>query len=556
MFTKAKYILFILNVILICWFLAVGIDMRHSQVMGMTLIDADHISRMTEGRNRIAYDDRLSIKLQETALPYSSSDNTLYFPQNAAVDGWEGQLHAPRGYSLRLLEDDALADKSQAIRENHIFSVYLVGKKDFIPLNLIMTGAPVINIVTTSEEEPEEIDYFTDPDRFVFESQTNYYGSIDIWDPVTSANDYNIASAYVKYHTKGATTSVFEKKSYSIHLKDNNGESQKLPLLGMRKDDDWKLNSLVTDPTYLREMTAAQLWEEFAASNTEVNESGSAMRYAELIIDHDYRGLYCLVEPIDAKKLELDENDYLYKSVDELLPDYDAVIESAENDWRVAQSIRIMYPDFIEDYSSAWYPLLNHYSVFRYYDPETYSFERAQSYIYLSNLCDRTIFNLVTSASDNSFKNTYYAVDVEDDPTSVDFSYRAREIPWDLDYTFGNRYDYNANRFTVFDRDYTHIYLSPTFDQLLHFSPMQATEAILLRWQSCRASFLTSEKLTSLFEDNQHFLRASGALLREQNRWPDQQVTEDLQDLTEFQQKRMEWLDQYITNGMGMFEAD
>lgn len=253
MFTKAKYILFILNVILICWFLAVGIDMRHSQVMGMTLIDADHISRMTEGRNRIAYDDRLSIKLQETALPYSSSDNTLYFPQNAAADGWEGQLHAPRGYSLRLLEDDALADKSQAIRENHIFSVYLVGKKDFIPLNLIMTGAPVINIVTTSEEEPEEIDYFTDPDRFVFESQTNYYGSIDIWDPVTSANDYNIASAYVKYHTKGATTSVFEKKSYSIHLKDDNGESQKLPLLGMRKDDDWKLNSLVTDPTYLRE---------------------------------------------------------------------------------------------------------------------------------------------------------------------------------------------------------------------------------------------------------------------------------------------------------------
>lgn len=550
MFAKTKYVLFTLNIILICLFLAAGIHMRRSHIMGMTLIDTDQVNRLAENRNMIPYDDTISLKFQGIALPYCSSDNTLYFPQNAAVTGWEGLISTPDGYSLCLLKDEYLSDKTLAIQENHIFSVYLVGKKDYVTLNLVMTGTPVINILTTSEEEPEEVDYYTDPDKFVFESQTNYYGSIDVWDPVTVKKDYEIASAYVKYHIKGATTAAFDKKSYSIHLKDDNGDSKKISLLGMRKDDDWKLNSLLTDPTFIREKTASQIWEAFASANTEVNESGVVMRYAELLIDNDYKGLYCLVEPIDSKKLGLDDNDYLYKSIDEFPPDYESIIESAENDWRVVQSMRIMFPDEIDDFSAAWYPLLNHYSIFLYYDPDTYSFERAESYIYLSNLCDRTLFNLVTSASDNSFKNTYYTVDVEDDPDNIDFAYKAREIPWDLDYTFGNKFDYYSHRFTDFDKNYTYVCMSPTFRQLLHFSPEEATDAISLRWQSYRESFLATDKIISLFEDNHLFLQSSGALLREQIRWPDQQVTSDIAELIDFQKQRMDWLDEYIANGL------
>ncbi len=544
--------------ILFCLFLILEIRVQSTQFMGMHLIFPDMLAHLLEDRTCVPYGDSV-LSFHNTALPYDQSNNTLYFPQNKSEESWDGSLIAPAGYSAYILADDYIHDKASAIRKNHSFSVYLIGKTSYIQLNLIPTGMPVINIHTEQEIAPESIDYYVDPDKYVYESKIQYYGTIDIWDPVTQPGHYELSTARVKYHSKGATTSVFDKQSYSLHLKDENGKKQKLPLLGMRCDDDWKLNSLVTDRTRIREITASQLWNQFAAANTEINESGATMQYAELLLDNEYQGLYCLVEPVDAKKVALDENDYLYKSVDEMLPDTDAVYESIDNNWRIAQTLRIMYPDTISNYESAWYPLLNQYTIFRYYDPELYSFEHALSYVYLSNLCDRMLFNLAVSAQDNAFKNTYYAVDVPNDENvsgKAEYDYKVREIPWDLDFTFGNAYDYEADLFSVFDTDYTHVYTTPVMKQLLFFSTEETLSELLPRWNGCRKTFLSTENVLSMLNANEYLLTSTGALLREQDRWPEYQVTSDIQDLLVFQQNRLDWLDSYMLDGIELLQFD
>lgn len=430
-------------------------------------------------------------------LPYDKEHNRLYLPQNYTESEWYGNLTAKIGeehYPICILDDDMWQNKSTAIRENHDFTIFVQREDDYYKFNLTITGMPLISMITERVEEAEEIPYEVDPDKKIFGSETRYYGQFLWIDSGTGSGQYQIVEAGVCYHYKGASSATFEKKSYSLDLLDYRGNKADISLAGMRTDSSWKLNALNTDVNRIREITASQIWESIDYANPEINENGPNMEYVELVVDNEYKGLYCLVEPIDEKKTDLNEKDILYKVINWTITSAEDIQVSADNGWKVAYPIRIRYPKEIQDYQRAWYPI-NHY-LDLFYRVGLSSYDDAVEHIDIDNYCDMMIFTMVTSASDNCYKNTYYAAECSNGYEN----YRMKQIPWDLDYTFGNKYSYGAVNSVYFDESVSELYAENAILQLYAVNPGEIGNKLAEKWENYRKDFLTTDYILELLK--------------------------------------------------------
>lgn len=501
---------------------------------GLTVTDSETI---TTKRTELSADSNPGVCFNSSLLPYDAASHTLYLSQDAADTLWQGYLVSKRsGYKLYTEQDPLWADKAEAIRTNHLFTLWLANKSSYYKLQLCITGTPVMNISTSEVRPPEEYDYDTDPDSYVYERYESYVGSMVLFDPEDSGS---VVSSPLVFHKKGASTAGLSKSSYALSLETPSGKKQNISLLGMRSDHSWKLNALYTDPNRIREMTAIQIWQEINASDAELDEPGADMRYVEVIMDNEYQGLYALVEPVDSKKLSLGKNDVLYKVLDWTPPTADEMQDSANRGWNVRFPVRIRYPKAISDYNAAWHPMQDYVTWVYYWTLPDY--EEVSAKVSLENLCDFTIYLMVTSASDNLYKNTYYAAKVRDDGSYVMYL-----IPWDMDLTFGNVYDFNSSIVSVFDPSYDNVYEDRALWQLKTSNPEEVIPFFMNRWQQYREGILSDESLEELMRSNQEYLLSTGAALREADRWPKSGMTMDLDEILSFQKNRMRWLDTYF----------
>lgn len=486
------------------------------------------------------------IYYEGTLLPYDKENCRLYLPQNYGSSEWYGELKAVidgESCPLYILRDDMIEKKKEAIRENHDFTIYVpASETDYCRFLLTITGMPLISMSTEYETEAEDIPYEVDPDKKYFGSETKYYGEFLILDPCTRSGQYQITESAVCYHYKGASTSFFEKKSYDIELLDYRGEKADVSLAGMRPDSSWKLNSLYTDKNRIREITASQIWELIDEANDDINESGPNMEYVELIVDNDYKGVYCLTEPIDAKKMRLQETDILYKVINWEIPAAEDIQESVNNGWKIQYPFRIRYPKEIKDYQAAWYPINDYLEIF--YRGGIIPYEEAVKHVDLDNFCDMMIFTMAVSGSDNFYKNTYYVSECGNGL----WNYRMKQIPWDLDYTFGNVYLYAAERNVDFDDDWQKVYVEDALFRLYEKNPKEIAVRLNERWEKYRNDFLGTDRINALLEENRNYLLVTGAFLREKERWPQGDVDMNIDYLKEFQINRMNWLDNYFVS--------
>lgn len=447
--------------------------------------------------------------LRGALLPYTK-DGTVYLSQNFAAEEWVGEITADtRDKFLCTLYDPAWEDKAGSIRDNHIFKLWLVDGESYYELSMAVCGMPVMAINTGWAEEQDLGDSDTDPDRFYFDPSVIYYGQMQLFDPGTEMRRYEILESGVRYYPRGASSSSYKKKSYSIGILDAKGENFDASLLGMRSDNSWKLKGMVADTNKIRERAACQIWEQFASSNMEVNEAGPRMEYVELILDHDYVGLYGLVEPVDTKKLELDKNDVLYKASGWMVPADMDIQEAIDRTWRIMTYIRIRYPETIADYAKVWYPFRDYIGVFYNGAGDCSPVEEK---IYVSNGIDVLLFNMVVSGSDNYFKNIYFAADVTEDG-----AYTMRQIPWDLDLTFGKIYGGD------FNDDETVVYEEAAIPFLRDTKPELVRPRLQERWSECRESFLSTDNILELYS-----------------------MSDDIEDMLSYQKRRMAWLDEYF----------
>lgn len=499
-----------------------------------------------EGKEKCFAETNPGVCFGGALLPYTK-DGTLYLSQDFAVEEWIGEITADtRDKFLCTLYDPAWEDKAGSIRDNHIFTLWLVDGENYYELSMTVCGMPVMTISTQREEQQDLGDYDADPDRFIYDPSVIYYGQMQLFDPGVGTGQYEIMEFGVRYHERGASALSPEKKGYSIGLLDAGGENFDASLLGMRSDNSWKLKGLGSDSSRIREKTAYQIWEQFALANTEVNEAGPHMEYLELIMDNDYAGLYGIIEPVDEKKLELDKNDVLYKMTNWFVPTEEEIQTSIDNKWRIATYIRIRYPDEIADYEEAWYPMRDYLDTFyqegvdvREYQGSSYQGggdgRPAESKVYLSNAMDVLLFNMAVSGCDNYYKNMYFAADVAEDGTYV-----MRQIPWDLDLTFGETYTVG------FNDDETVVYEEAAIPFLRDKSPQLVRPSLKERWGAYREGFLSTENIEKLLCENRDYLLCAGVNGRENARWPQYSMTDNIDGMLDYQERRMNWLDEYF----------
>ena len=499
------------------------------RIMGIPIVEnLDFL----DGKIKLTSEYNPGIYFGQARMPYTS-DGTLYLSQDYEIEEWVGEMLADsRATFLCTLPDDAWADKAGSIRDNHVFKLWMVGEDSYYELNLVVSGMPVMTITTEREELQDLGDYETDPDHFYFDPDIIWYGKMQLFNPGVGVSQYEITETALRYYLRGDSSSSFEKKSYSLGLLDSKGENLDVSLLGMRSDNSWKLKNMVADTSKVREKTSCQIWEMFDLTNTDVSQPGPRMEYVELIVDNDYVGFFGLVEPVDEKKLELDKNDVLYKSTNWTVPEDEDIQYAIDRGWRIMSFIRIRYPDMITDYEKTWYPMRDYLNTFY----RAQSDERpAEDRINLSNYADALLFNMVISGSDNHFRNLYFAADVREDGT-----YTMRQIPWDLDLTFGEVVGGG------FKDDETVIYEEGAIPYLRETDPELVGPLLQERWEECRSTFLTTENIIDMLNQNMDYIINSGAVARENERWPDYKMSTDLEWMEDYQIRRLEWLDGYF----------
>ena len=107
---------------------------------------------------------------------------------------------------------------------------------------------------------------------------------------------------------RGASSQMFDKKSYGLETWDNNNEDINVSLMGMPEEEDWVLHGPYSDKSLIRNKLIYDL-------SSDIGRYASRTRFVELIINGDYKGVYVFMEKlkrdknrIDISKLNPDEN--------------------------------------------------------------------------------------------------------------------------------------------------------------------------------------------------------------------------------------------------------
>lgn len=467
-------------------------------------------------------------------VPYDSETKTYYLPMNAgSIEEIKNEFTLCDGTEPVYWSQDVYWEMlDQAIAQGHRFEFWASDENGSINGNIVFTGLPMMAI-SMDEEAGED--------------QPNC--DMILFDPFHSKNgSYEIIKSKGIFEKRGQTSLRFPKKGYNLELYTQAGRKKDVSLLGLREDDDWKLNAFYSDTSKVREKLAIELWNEIAGEEKNRNAKGTRMEYMEVLIDRNYQGLYGLMEPVDYKQLSLDKaQDILFKAVS--WPEEG----SMDDDWfenrtdYCGQVIKAGDRIITEE---LWEPMREYIEAaglnpaLKQQEPERFDEYRSE-HMDMENLLDMELYLQALYAMDNGYKNQYTAINIQDDG-----SYLLRRIPWDLNYSFGDFYDGEAENLTGYDlANYSDILKKGMLTELTgSHENREFSDALKERWGILRKEILTVGHAKELVRKSIKALEASGALERERIRWPGSVESASVAQLLEFYEARLEYLDDYYAS--------
>lgn len=323
-------------------------------------------------------------------------------------------------------------------------------------------------------------------------------GKLLVNDPASNKQPDTV---YANYKYRGATAQSYAKKSYAIKLLEEKivGEyssyvSVDKSFLGMREDNNWILDAMAIDPARMRNRVATDLWNDFSAkpyyfSKEPKAVNGTRGKFVELFINNVYKGIYCMTEKVDRKQLKLKKFDegatfitpdtikgVLYKSTGwsySVLfgntPDQPGAQPSLSrlsyfsNDEETWDNWEVKYPDAADGAAQGWDTVSIKYdwngkdTILTGYRPKSFTdwkplrdavalaispdslfAAQVDDRFDLPVLRDYYLYIELLLATDNHGKNMFFSVyDQTQSP-------KMTVTPWDLDGTFGRRWNGNT----------------------------------------------------------------------------------------------------------------
>lgn len=306
---------------------------------------------------------------------------------------------------------------------------------------------------------------------------------------------------------------------------------QSLSLLGMRTDDDWILDALWTDASYIRNRLVFDLFADMQQSTEKIGSAAPAGRAVEVFLNNRYHGLFFLMEPVDRKLLNLDAHGLIYKAYCKPLCDFNNS-GPQRTDMAPEAGYVIKYPKSFRD--THFNDLRKLVRFIANTDQTTFDTEIHQ-WIDVDNFIDHTLLMWAGACLD-SLAHNYYLVKNPNSPMFI--------IPWDNERSFGclkegrhtppglNLWPY-ANR----------------MEMLLLSSPRYWPD-ITQRWKQLRKGLFSDASLHERTTCYQHLLESSGAVERDCRRWERNvhPITEEFDYMRAFITKRMAILDKRFSS--------
>ena len=385
--------------------------------------------------------------------------------------------------------------------------------------------------------------FLTVTDSIVYESKVPAKFTIIESNSNTVASDISIRIR------GGSTRFLFSKKSYKIVFKTDASlqNNKDVRLLGMRSDNDWHLHAMPNEPLRMNEKTSFDIWRKintlyYQSSEREAINS-CRMKYAELFLNGEYQGVYCVSEPVDRKQLKLIKYDTkngirgeLYKSSGWGPTTFTSCPPYNNNSlWWVNNSgygYESIYPNEV---NPDWKNLYD-FVYFVMYSSDENFYSQYQNYFNADNAIDYFIFMNLSRAEDNTGNNLFVAKYDKAGP----YFY----VPWDVDGTFGNGWD-------GIKRDITNDILSNGFyDRLMKdHVDNNFKQRLKTKWNQLKKDWLTVQNLMDLFSENYDYLLQNGVYEREEITWKDS-------DNYHFDSQYMDYLEQWITKRLEFLDIE
>lgn len=411
----------------------------------------------------------------------------------------------------------------------------------------------------------------------------NMYGSFN--------NNYSMGSIAVHEPDKGAPQ-LFNmkakwrggitngngkhKRNYHVKLLDGDGNKLEQTFFGLRTDNSWILESCQVDMSRIRNRVLTDLWNDYATPPYYISKepkarSGSRGRFVELILNGEYRGIYCMTENLDRKQMKLKKYDeqtlaihgQLWKSKDWSYAvfmghnsdrsDYSGSSPVGFNNKNeMWDNYQVKYPDLEDVNPTDWSTLWNAVNfVCTSSDAE---FEHSVStYFDLPVLTDYYILMETILSTDNHGKNMFFACYDKEWSPKITFGV------WDMDATSGQRWsdDYWHQAFLGPEQDYAQYITNYEHGDYNLFRRMRNTNAdnfntrVRMRYRDLRQGPLATESILNRFRIQLDEFKTCGAAQREYDRWSyDSDVAGRKLDFD----NEMDYIDDWFTRRMNYLD--
>ena len=413
----------------------------------------------------------------------------------------------------------------------------------------------------------------------------------------TFNNDYSDGSIQVLEPTMGYPAELFNmkakwrggitngsgkhKRNYHVKLKDALGNKLEKKFFGLRNDNSWILESCQVDMSRIRNRVLTDLWNDYSTppyykALEKKAKTGTRGQFVELILNDEYRGIYCMTENMDRKQLQL-------KKIEESTDSTEQVVHGQlwkSKDWSYAvfmgpnrghyypadfltdpdehsemwDKYQVKYPDF-EDYGwqTDWQLLYEAVDMVCHSSDEYFS-EHVAEYFDLPLLIDYYILMETILSTDNHGKNLFFAVYDKEVDRKITFAV------WDMDATCGQRWSDEYYHWSGMspEQDYaTYIWNNEHGDYNL-FKRLRDTDAddfnmrVRLRYRDLRKTYLATESILSRFSTYINQFKKCGAAQREYTRW---NGDSDIAGLSLNFDTEMEYLTDWFTRRMNYLDT-
>ena len=405
-----------------------------------------------------------------------------------------------------------------------------------IPVSVIKVGTPY-SLINPSDSK-KYILYFTALPLITITANSeivnepNVLGNFKLIE-----SNQNIITSDIGIQLRGAYSQSLPKKSFEIEFwEDQNGtETHDVSLLGMHSDDSFNLQAMYNESLRFHSKTNNDLWkmihEPYYLNLEPEVVSGIEMKYAELFLNGEYRGIYCVGEKVNRKLLKLKKHNgnirgELYKGDQWGNSSTFTSLIPYNNDDLLWGGLEYKHPKEVTDWS-------NLYQFVDFVINETNSnfYAEYKTKFDLKNAVDYFIFLNLLRATDNRGKNLYIAKYTANEP----YFY----VPWDLDGTFGTIWNGQHENIT------NDLLSNGLYDRLLNDCSLAGfREKLNLRWQELRSTLITHDKLMDMLTSNYKILKENGIYEREHLAWPDYNANENEIDyISNWLTNRLSYLD-------------